>query len=95
MPFTLCCSAFNLAVLQPSGFNWVHLDHRHMGVGGDDSWSPTGGHLSLCSVHAVHEFPVHGQRCIAALIAVCGIPWCLWRCSFALGLAHMHAPLFI
>jgi hypothetical protein len=28
--------------LQPSGFSWVHLDHRHMGVGGDDSWSPTG-----------------------------------------------------
>ncbi|KAL4457400.1 hypothetical protein ABPG75_012265 [Micractinium tetrahymenae] len=27
--------------LQPSGFTWVHLDHQHMGVGGDDSWSPT------------------------------------------------------
>ena len=29
--------------LQSDGFTWVHLDHRHMGVGGDDSWSPTGG----------------------------------------------------
>lgn len=27
--------------LQSSGFSWVHLDHRHMGLGGDDSWSPT------------------------------------------------------
>lgn len=30
----------------------VHLDHRHMGVGGDDSWSP--------SVHA--EFLVPPKR---------------------------------
>jgi hypothetical protein len=28
--------------LEPSGFTWVHLDHAHMGLGGDDSWSPTG-----------------------------------------------------
>ncbi|PRW56286.1 Beta-galactosidase isoform A [Chlorella sorokiniana] len=35
--------------LQPSGFSWVHLDHRHMGVGGDDSWSPT--------VHEEHLVP--------------------------------------
>ncbi len=27
--------------LQADGFTHLHLDHRHMGVGGDDSWSPS------------------------------------------------------
>lgn len=27
--------------LQPSGHTHVHLDAAHMGVGGDDSWSPS------------------------------------------------------
>lgn len=34
---------------QPSGFTWLHLDHRHMGVGGDDSWSPTGAALLMAA----------------------------------------------
>lgn len=42
--------------LQQDGRVHVHLDHRHMGVGGDDSWSP--------SVHEVHfylsSFLLHG-----------------------------------
>lgn len=29
--------------LAPDAFTHVHLDAAHMGVGGDDSWSPTGG----------------------------------------------------
>ncbi|CAL8464023.1 g3558 [Coccomyxa elongata] len=27
--------------LRADGFTHLHLDHRHMGVGGDDSWSPS------------------------------------------------------
>jgi len=27
--------------LQPDGINHVYLDHLHMGLGGDDSWSPS------------------------------------------------------
>lgn len=27
--------------LQPSGQLWVRLDAEHMGVGGDDSWTPS------------------------------------------------------
>ena len=30
----------------------LHLDHRHMGVGGDDSWSP--------SLHKARTLPVLG-----------------------------------
>ena len=37
--YPTCLSSLSL---QASPFTWVHLDHRHMGVGGDDSWSPTG-----------------------------------------------------
>jgi Beta galactosidase small chain len=37
--------------LQQDSCVHVHLDHRHMGVGGDDSWTP--------SVHEVsHVLPV-------------------------------------
>lgn len=32
--------------LEPDKMNHVYLDHKHMGLGGDDSWSP--------SVHEVH-----------------------------------------
>lgn len=28
-------------LLQPEPGLWLNLDHRHMGVGGDDSWSPS------------------------------------------------------
>lgn len=38
--------------LRPDGLLHLHLDHRHMGVGGDDSWSP--------SVH--QQFTVPPQR---------------------------------
>ncbi len=34
--------------LRADGFTHLHLDHRHMGVGGDDSWSP--------SLHKVPSF---------------------------------------
>ena len=27
--------------LVPDAYTHLHLDHRHMGVGGDDSWSPS------------------------------------------------------
>ena len=27
--------------LQDSGYLYVFIDHAHMGVGGDDSWSPS------------------------------------------------------
>jgi len=27
--------------LVPDKYTHLHLDHRHMGVGGDDSWSPS------------------------------------------------------
>ena len=27
--------------LDPSGYWHVHLDHKHIGSGGDDSWSPS------------------------------------------------------
>ncbi len=27
--------------MQPDARVHVHLDHRHMGVGGDDSWTPS------------------------------------------------------
>lgn len=30
-----------LLQLEDEGKVWVHLDHAHMGVGGDNSWSPT------------------------------------------------------
>ena len=32
--------------LEADSMNHVYLDHRHMGLGGDDSWSPS-----------VHEVP--------------------------------------
>ena len=34
--------------LKADGHTHLHLDHRHMGVGGDDSWSP--------SLHRVRAF---------------------------------------
>ncbi len=43
--------------VQPSGFNWVHLDHCHMGVGGDDSWSPTGEGLPRAWEVRASAFP--------------------------------------
>ena len=27
--------------LEPDSMNHVYLDHKHVGVGGDDSWSPS------------------------------------------------------
>lgn len=27
--------------LEPDSMNHVYLDHKHMGLGGDDSWSPS------------------------------------------------------
>ena len=27
--------------LKPDSINHVYLDHLHMGLGGDDSWSPS------------------------------------------------------
>ena len=27
--------------LEPDNMNHVYLDHKHMGLGGDDSWSPS------------------------------------------------------
>lgn len=39
--------------LRADNFTHLHLDHRHMGVGGDDSWSP--------SLHKVHH-TTHSQK---------------------------------
>ena len=39
--------------LEPDSMNHVYLDHKHMGVGGDDSWSP--------SVHEVYPIPRQAQ----------------------------------
>lgn len=44
--------------LQASDFWHVHLDCAHMGLGGDDSWSPTGEHT--CS-RAELRWPCCGQ----------------------------------
>ncbi|EIE18998.1 hypothetical protein COCSUDRAFT_20201 [Coccomyxa subellipsoidea C-169] len=49
-PFQMNASRFSIATLMAAKhdyelsadpFTHLHLDHRHMGVGGDDSWSPS------------------------------------------------------
>ena len=40
--------------LQPDSMNHVYLDHRHMGLGGDDSWSPS-VHEVQCIQHKFHN----------------------------------------
>ena len=46
--------------LVPDAYTHLHLDHRHMGVGGDDSWSP--------SLHKVQV-----QHCIE-VTQLCRVP---------------------
>ncbi len=40
--------------LQADSMNHVYLDHRHMGLGGDDSWSPSVH--EVCVVSTVFGF---------------------------------------
>ena len=36
--------------LDPDPYWHVHLDHRHIGSGGDDSWSPSVLEVSQCYI---------------------------------------------
>ncbi|KAA6422205.1 MAG: hydrolyzing O-glycosyl compounds [Trebouxia sp. A1-2] len=44
--------------LQPDGINHVYLDHLHMGLGGDDSWSPS-VHEKYTIPPGMYKFKVH------------------------------------
>ncbi|PNG99561.1 Beta-galactosidase, partial [Tetrabaena socialis] len=49
----------------PAGRSFFHLDHAHMGVGGDDSWSPT-VHPEFMVAPAVHEWSIVLAPCHSA-----------------------------
>lgn len=72
--------------LEPDSMNHVYLDHKHMGLGGDDSWSP--------SVHEVRTTPHHDgtvavrsvnmfMRCVCSATRQTWLHVCWWRLSRA------------
>ncbi|MBA7791919.1 hypothetical protein HV144_20800, partial [Citrobacter freundii] len=49
-------------LLQPEAGTWLNIDGFHMGVGGDDSWSPSVSPEFLLSAGRYHFQFVWGQK---------------------------------
>jgi len=57
--------------LQPDGINHVYLDHLHMGLGGDDSWSP--------SVHEVDILLASLPALTISCLTACSLPFFVYN----------------
>ena len=62
--------------LQPDGINHVYLDHLHMGLGGDDSWSP--------SVHEVHTLLASLRAWTIWCLTACSLPFFVYNLYFCI-----------
>ena len=79
--------------LEPDSMNHVYLDHKHMGLGGDDSWSPS-VHEVICNdavmflQNATHLCNAFELRCPLIFIAITA-PGLVYRNSCML-IAYHH-----